>query len=112
MTFWPCDPKWPQSDIWPHDIGRRPQADAHMWVLGSCYLTRTHYIIFSENNHLTLVTPKWPQIDISLTLKLIHVYESYGHAMEHGWVVEFLSENDILTPVTPNEPRLIFEPIG
>ena len=29
MTFWPNDPSWPQIDIWPHNIGRGLQGDAH-----------------------------------------------------------------------------------
>ena len=69
MTFDPSDPKWPQIDIWPHDIGRGFQDD--------------------------------------------DIYESYGHAMYHGRVrpIVFFCENDLLTPVTPNDPRLTFDPI-
>ena len=32
MTFWaPNDPKWPQIDIWHHNIDRS-QTDVHVWV--------------------------------------------------------------------------------
>ena len=27
MTFDPSDPKWPQIDTWPHNIGRESQDD-------------------------------------------------------------------------------------
>ena len=38
------------------------------------------------------------------------MYESYGQAMLHGQIKAFLA-NDLLTPVTPNDPRLTFDPI-
>ena len=48
MTFWPSDPKWPQLDIWPHNIGRGSQADQHVWVLWSFYVTWTSYSILGK----------------------------------------------------------------
>ena len=41
----------------------------------------------------------------------MHMYESYGQAIQHGCVMVFLSENKTLTPVTPNDLILTFEPI-
>ena len=84
--FNPSDPKWPQIDIWPHNIGRTSQADVHVWVLWPCYTTWTSYSIFSENALLTPVTPNDPRLTFDpITkvegLKLMHMYESYGHAM-------------------------------
>ena len=38
-------------------------------------------------------------------LKLMNMYEAYGHAMYHGRVIAFFGENDLLTSVTPNDPR-------
>ena len=81
------DPKWPQVDIWPHNIGRWSQADEHVWVLWSCYVTWTSCNIFSENELLTpSVTPNYPRLTfdpmkLEEGLKLINMYKSYGHAM-------------------------------
>ena len=36
-------------------------------------------------------------------LKLMHMYESYCYDMKHGRVIDF-GENDLLSPVTPNDP--------
>ena len=58
------DPKWPQVDIWPHNIGRWSQADEHVWVLWSCYVTWMSCSIFSENDLFDPSDPKLPQIDI------------------------------------------------
>ena len=60
MTFDPSDPKWPQIDTWPHNIGRGSQAGQHAWVLWLYYVTGTNYSIFSENDLLTPVTPNDP----------------------------------------------------
>ena len=61
--FDPYDPKWPQVDIWPNNIGSGSQADKDIRVLWSCYATWTSYSIFRSNDLLNPVTPKWPQID-------------------------------------------------
>ena len=57
--------------------------------------------------------PQWPQIDIwphtIEGLKLINVYESYCQATWTSYSI--FSENDLLTPVNPNDPRLKFDPI-
>ena len=39
------------------------------------------------------------------------MYESYGHAMQHGRVIANFSENELLTPVTPNDPGRFFRTI-
>ena len=42
----------------------------------------------------------------------MNMYESYGHAMYVTWTsYSILSANDLLTPVTPNNPRLAFDSI-
>ena len=55
-----CDPKWPQIDIWPHNVGRESQADQQVWVLWSCYVTWTSHSILVKNDLLTPVTPNDP----------------------------------------------------
>ena len=50
---------------------------------------------FSENDLLTPVTPNDPRLTFDpITwvegLKLINMYESYSHAMQHGWVIAIL----------------------
>ena len=80
------DPKWPQVNIWPHNIGRGSQTDEHVWVQLSCYVTWTSYSIFSENNLLTPVTLNDPRLTFDPIksqegLKLINMYKSYSHAM-------------------------------
>ena len=80
------DPKWPQVDIWSHKIGRWSQADEHVWVLWSWYVTWTSCSIFSENELLTPVTPNYPRLTFDPMkseegLKFINMYKSYGHAM-------------------------------
>ena len=80
------DPKWPQVDIWPHNIGTGSQTDEHEWVLWSCYVTWMSYSIFSANDLLTPVTPNDPRlifvpIKSQEGLKLINMYKSYGHAV-------------------------------
>ena len=77
------------GDILPHNVGRGSQTDAHVRVIWSCYGTWTSYSIFSENYLLTPVTPNDPSftfdpITLIEGLKLMHMYESYGHAMQHG----------------------------
>ena len=62
---WPfdsCDPKWPQVDLWPHNIGRGSQANVHVWIEWSCYIQRNGRVIalFRENDLLTPVTPNDP----------------------------------------------------
>ena len=59
-----CDFKWPQIDIWPHNIGRASQADQHVWVLWPCYVTWTSYSIFWWKWTFDPSDPKWPQNDI------------------------------------------------
>ena len=57
MTFWP---QWPHmTPNWhlTHNIGRGSQADQHVWVLWSYYVTWKSYNIFSKNDLLTPVTP-------------------------------------------------------
>ena len=73
------------------------------------------FSIFSENE-LWPLWPKWPQIDI-----WPHNKGRLSNAYEHVWVLwscyviwtsySIFSENDILTPVTPNDPRLTFDPV-
>ena len=38
-------------------------------------------------------------------LKLMYMFESYGLAIYNGRVIVFFRENDLLTPVTPNDPN-------
>ena len=61
---WPfdsCDPKWPQVDLWPHNIGRGSQANVHVWIVWSCYIQRTSYSTFSWKWPFDPCDPKWPQ---------------------------------------------------
>ena len=41
----------------------------------------------------------------------MHMYESYSHAIQYGRVIAFLVKNHLFTPVTPNDPRMTFNPI-
>ena len=41
----------------------------------------------------------------------MHMFESHGHAMSHGRITTFLVKNALLSPVTPNDPRLTFDPL-
>ena len=80
------DSKLPHVNILPHNIGRGSQTDEHVWVLWLCYVTWTSYSIFSANDLLTPVTPNdhrltFDPIKSQEGLKLINLYESYGHAM-------------------------------
>ena len=61
MTIPPMTPKWPQFEIWPHNIDRS-QADAYVWVLWLCYATWMSNSTFSRNDLLT-GDPKWLQVD-------------------------------------------------
>ena len=72
MTFWPQWPYMTPDWHWPHNIGKS--------------VTQTSYSIYSENNLLTAETPNDPRLTFDpITwvegLKLMHMYESYGHAM-------------------------------
>ena len=61
---WPfdsCDPKWPQVDLWPHNIGRGSQANVHVWIVWSCYIQRTSYSTFWWKWPFDPCDPKWPQ---------------------------------------------------
>ena len=100
MTFDPCDPTWPQVDIWPHNIGRQSQADGHVWVLRSCYTTWTSYRIFSENDLLAALTPKSKFEPISCVegVKLMHMHKSRVNAT---YFVELDSFNDFFDPSDP-----------
>ena len=53
------DPKWPQVNIWPHNIGRGSQADEHVW--GPIV-----YAMYSWTSYSILVQmtfwPQWPQM--------------------------------------------------
>ena len=74
-----------------------------------------NYRLLIENEVFNLVTPNEPRLTfVSIThvegLKLIIMYESYGHAMLHARDSIF-SENDLFTLVTPNDPRLTPDPI-
>ena len=67
---------------------------------------------FSAKYILTPVTTNYPRLTFDpITqlegFKLTNMYEFYGHAMQHGIVIAFLSENDLLTPVTPNDLTMI-----
>ena len=84
----PSNPKWPQINIWPHSISRGSQAEHHVWVLWLCYVVWTSYNIFGENDLLSPVTPNdlrsvlYPGNSFGMEgLKLINMYESYGHAV-------------------------------
>ena len=84
--FYHYDPKWPQVNIWPHKIGTRSHTDERVWVLWSSYVTWTSYSILNANDLLTPVTPNDPRLRFDPvksqeSLKLIHMYKSYGHAM-------------------------------
>ena len=53
------------------------------------------YSILSENDLLNPVTPSDPRLTFDhITsvegLELMHIYESYGHAMKHGRVITVL----------------------
>ena len=61
IKVWPLWPKWPQVALWPHNIGRGSQANVHVWIVWSCYIQRTSYSIFCENDLLTPVTPNDPR---------------------------------------------------
>ena len=110
------DPKWPQVDIWPHDICSGSQADEHVWVLWSCYVTWTNWSIFKWKWPFDPCDPKWPQIDTWL-----HNIGRGSQADQPVWVLwsccvtwtsySIFSEKDLLTPVTPNDPRLTSDPI-
>ena len=44
-------------------------------------------------------------------LKLMYMFESYGLAIYNGRVIAFFRENDLLTPVTPNDPNEFSDPL-
>ena len=116
---WPfdsCDPKWPQVDLWPHNIGRGSQANVHVWIVRSCYIQRTSYSTFSWKWPFDPCDPKWPQwffrlITLIQGIWLMHMHESHGpfHVICRSYST--FSENDLFTPVTPNDPGWIFRPI-
>ena len=39
------------------------------------------------------------------------MYQFCGHAMQYEQVIVFFDENDLLTPVTPNDHKFTFDPI-
>ena len=41
----------------------------------------------------------------------MYMFESYGLAIYNGRVIAFFRENDILTPVTPNDPNEFSDPL-
>ena len=108
--------KWPHIDIWPSNIGIGSQANAHIWVLWSCYVIWKSYSNFNIND-LSPSDPKWPHIDI-----WPHNIGRGSQADAHVWLLlswyttwmcySIFSENDLLTPVTPNDPRLTFHSIA
>ena len=59
IKVWPLWPKWPLVDLWPHNIGRGSQANAHVWIVWSCYIQRTSYSIFFVK---MTFWPLWPQM--------------------------------------------------
>ena len=81
-------PDWPQFPCWCH------KCDASVWITGiylvtvllSCYVIWKSYSNFNINYLLTPVTPNDPRFTYDpITkvedLKLMYMYESYGHAM-------------------------------
>ena len=106
MTIWPKWPKWPHIDIWLNNIGRGSQADAHVWVLLSCYVTWKSTSIFNINELLTPVTQNDPRLTFNLIalvegLKLMHMYETDGHAIQHGCVKVYL----VKITFWPSDPK-------
>ena len=111
MTFWP---QWPQmTPDWniTHNIGRGCIADAHVWVLWSCYVTWISYSIFSENALLNPVTPNDPGYFFNVItfvegVKLMHMHESRINATHSVGLDAFLVKMTFwpLWPqVTPHE---------
>ena len=163
ITFRPCDPKWPQIDNWPHNIGSGSNTNEQVWVLWSCCFTWANYSIFSENDPMPqwpLMTPDWnitPQhrqrvsswcTCASLMVMLCNIsyriflwksrydlcdpkltqIDIWPHNIgrgsqgdQHVWVLwscyvtwmsySMFSENNLLTPLTPNDPGLTFDSI-
>ena len=62
------------------------QAYAFVWVTWIYYEKKKSYCILNENQNLTTMTPNDPRLTFNpITqvegLKLMNMYESYGHAM-------------------------------
>ena len=65
---------------------------------------------FSENQNLTPMTPDWLLTPKKIEgLKLMHMYELHKYTMKKEELI--LSENQNLNTMTPNDPRLTFDPI-
>ena len=79
-------------DILPHQIGSSLKLMHIIWVFWSCYVTRASYSIFSENY-------------------LLQVYELHEYTNSNIKEVMHFSGNQNLTIMTPNDPRLTFDPI-
>ena len=106
MTFWPL---WPHHDVWPHQclcvssgsgIGHCDQvwskSDVGKYVKKTCCQKKKETRHCCRHRRRTL--PGWPQADPRLTfdpltkmegLKLMLMYELYGHAMYHGELKHF-----------------------
>ena len=114
--FDPCDPKWPQVDLWLHNIGRGSQANVHVWIVWSCYIQRTSYSIFLWKWHFDPCDPKWPQMNFHT-----HYFDTEYLADAYAWITQpyhvicrsysVFGENELLTLVTPYDPGWIFRPI-
>ena len=106
IKVWPL---WPQVDLWPHNIGRGSQANVHVWIVWSCYIQRTSYSFFFVK---MTFWPLWPQMTPD---EFSHPADAYAwitwpyHVIWRSYSV--FGENELLTPVTPNDPGWIFRPI-
>ena len=111
-----CDPKWPQIEIWPHKIGRgSPSWSTCMSLSWSWNVTWSSYTFFYWKPPFDHSDPKWPRIHI-----WPHNIGRGSQVDQHVWVLwscsvtwmsyRIFSENNFLTPVTPNDHRLTFDP--
>ena len=120
--FWP---QWPYPDLWPHyclclSSGQGTGLSDQVWsksnvgkyVKKTCCQKKERTRICCRHRRRTL--PGWPQVDPRLTfdpltkmegLKLMLMYESYGHAMYHGRVKAFLAKLTF-RPSDPKWPQI------
>ena len=57
------------------------------------------------------MTPDWLSTQKKIEgLKLMHMYELHEYTMKKSYCI--FRENQNLTTMTPNDPRLIFDPIA
>ena len=107
-------PDWPQFACWSCKCDRGSEANGYVKI--TIYDVTWKSYSFLNINDLYPSDPKWPHIDI-----WPHNIDRGSQADAHVWVLwscyttwmsySIFSENDLLTPVTPNDPILQFEPI-